>query len=272
MSEAEVINQTSTLPVTSESLKNDLLALGVQPGSVLIVHSSMSKLGWVCGGAPAVILGLETALGSQGTLVMPTHSGDLSDPEAWSNPPVPAAWWELIRQTMPAYDPDLTPTRGMGVIPETFRKQPGVLRSMHPQGSFAARGPLATIVTSDHPVDCPFGEHSPLAHLYDLDAFVLLLGVGHENNTSLHLAEDRASYSGKTFSRRGAPVMVNELRQWVWFDSFDESTDDFAAIGDDFERESSLVRRGMVGYATTLLFRQRPLVDFAVQWMNNHRK
>ena len=64
---------------------------------------------------------------------MPMHSSDLSDPADWHNPPVPDLWWEVIRDTMPAFDPDLTPTCGMGIIPDTFPKQQGVLRSFHPQ-------------------------------------------------------------------------------------------------------------------------------------------
>ena len=85
------------------SLIEDFRALGIQPGMTLLVHSALSKLGWVCGGPVAVILALEAVLGSTGTLVMPTHSSDLSDPAMWHHPPVPESWWEPIRQTMPRH-------------------------------------------------------------------------------------------------------------------------------------------------------------------------
>jgi len=140
MGERDVIERTTGPPATVNSLAEDLAALGVMPGMVLLLHASLSSLGWVCGGAVAVILAVEAVLGPQGTLVMATHSGDLSDPADWENPPVPESWCDTIRSTMPAYDPDLTPTRGMGTIPETFRKQRGVLRSGHPQVSVCGVG------------------------------------------------------------------------------------------------------------------------------------
>lgn len=119
--EKHIIKRTKT-PVTKQSIMTDLSSLGVAPGMTLLVHSSLSAFGWVCGGPVAVILALEEALGRMGTLIMPTFSTDLSDPSEWQNPPVPKAWWNIIRQTMPAYDPDLTPTRDVGVVPECFRK------------------------------------------------------------------------------------------------------------------------------------------------------
>ena len=129
------------MPATVQSIRDDLSALGITPGMVLLVHSSLSSLGWVCGGPVAVVMALEEALGPGGTLVMPTHSGDLSEPSHWKNPPVPENWWDIIRQTMPPYDASMTPTRGVGVIPECFRSQEGTLRSPHPSDSFGARGP-----------------------------------------------------------------------------------------------------------------------------------
>jgi aminoglycoside 3-N-acetyltransferase len=131
-SEAKVIENTRGLPATSRSITEDLVSLGVRPGSMLLIHSSLSALGWVCGGAPAVICALLNALGPTGTLVMPTHSTQLTDPASWTSPPVPDSWWETIREASLPYDPAITPTRGMGAIAEAFRSWPGVVRSAHP--------------------------------------------------------------------------------------------------------------------------------------------
>jgi aminoglycoside 3-N-acetyltransferase len=271
MSEADVIKKTKKGPVTVGSLREDLRVLGVETGMVLLVHSSLSSLGWVNGGPVAVIQALEEALGPEGTLVMPAHSAGLSDPKDWNNPPVPEEWKETIRQTMPAYDLDLTPCRSMGVIAETFRKQAGVLRSDHPQVSVSAWGKQAEFITREHSLDYSLGENSPLARLYDLGAWILLLGVKHDNNTSLHLAEYRAEYPGKKEIRQGAPIMVEGERKWVEFKELAECTKDFRKIGKKYREVGGRQMVGKIGGAKSTLIPQRDLVDFAAAWMGKHR-
>lgn len=261
---------TPTSFATQPSLAADFAALGVEPGMVLVVHSSMKAMGWVNGGAAAVILALEDVLGPQGTLVMPTHTADLSDPANWVNPPVPEAWWETIRATMPAYDPALTPTYYMGAIPETFRKQTGVLRSANPDASFAAWGQHAKYIIENHALFPLFGEQSPLARVYELDGWVLLLGVGHDRNTSLHVAEGRARIPHPTM-RFGSPMMIDGARQWVAFDDIDWDDTGFAQLGADFARDSGLQREGKVAQAAALLMPQRALIDYAVGWLERAR-
>ena len=269
--EADLINHSPD-PITFSSLVNDLQFLGLQKGSVVIVHSSLSKIGWVCGGPVAVILALEEVLGKEGTLVMPTHCGENSDPAQWMHPPVPESWIQTIRREMPAYDPSLTPTRGMGKIPETFRKQNGVIRSMHPQDSFAAFGKHAHFITADHLLETVFGPGSPLQKIYDLDGWILLLGVGHGNNTSLHLAEYRADFPGKKMLTNGCSMFVNGHKSWINFQGLDLVDDDFELIGNQFlEMYPNLVIVGKVGLAKAYLLKQKPLVDFAVNWMERNR-
>lgn len=258
---------------TNETLRDDLIALGVAPGMTLLVHSSMKAIGgWMAGGPVDVVLALEQTLGPEGTLVMPTHTSGLSDPAGWSMPPVRESWWEPIRRTMPAYDPDLTPTRKMGAIPECFRKQKGVVRSDHPHVSFAAWGKGAQTIAGDHAFEFGLGERSPLARVYDADGWVLLLGVGHGNNTSLHLAEIRATFPGKLERFAKAPVHVDGVREWVSFPELDYDSDDFETIGSDFERDTGLVRLGKVGNAAARLMPQRQLVDYGVRWMEQNRR
>jgi len=258
-------------PLTVSSLREQLAALGVASGMTLMVHSSLSSLGYVVGGAPAVILALEAELGQSGTLVMPTHSGDLTDPAGWSQPPVPERWHQIIRESMPVFRPDLTPTRGMGIIPETFRKQDGTLRSHHPAVSFAARGPEAQFVTAGHRRRMSQGEGSPLARLYDLGAYVLLMGVSYDRNTSFHLAEYRCRFANSKRCTRGAPTpSSHDGSQWTTYDDIYWYDADFPEIGAAFE-ETGVVRVGTIGHAVCRLFPQRVLVDYAVSWMNANR-
>jgi aminoglycoside 3-N-acetyltransferase len=256
-------------PFTADDVARDLRSLGVNAGSTIIVHSSLSSLGYVVGGARAVVIALTEVLGPQGTLVVPTHSSELSDPKNWSRPPIPEAWWPTVRAGMPAYDPLLTTTRQMGAVAEMVRHLPGSLRSSHPRMSFAALGPHADFITSGHDLEDSFGEHSPLARLYDLEAKVVLLGVGHGNNTTLHLAESRAPAMRPTVTE-GAPMMVNGQRQWVTYETIEYDVDDFEQVGAAL-KNAGLETNGLVGGAPSTIMPVKPVVDFAKVWFAQHR-
>jgi aminoglycoside 3-N-acetyltransferase len=252
------------MPHTRESLTHDLSQLGLEQGMTVIVHSSLKSFGYVTGGPIAVIQALMDVITPSGTIVMPMHTGDYSDPAKWKNPPVPKEWWPIIREHMPAFEPQLTPTEGMGIIVETFRKWPGVIRSSHPAVSFGAWGKNAEEIVSNHSLNNGLGERSPLARIYDLDGWVLLIGVGFGNNTSFHLAEYRAQ--GTKELQQGAPILEDGKREWKSYEDVDTDSSCFEELGADFQK-SKAVNTGKVGSANTRLFRQREAVDFAQQWL-----
>ncbi len=268
-SEAALIARTGE-PVTAEGLADRLRSCGLAEGQTVLVHMAMSKLGFVVGGGEAVILGLLAAVGPSGTIMMVTNSSSNIDPSEWQHPPVPEAWWQIIRDHTPGYNPLTTPSRGMGVVPELLRTWPGARRSGHPAFSLAAVGPQAEYLTEGHALEEDSGDSSPLGKLYEVDGHVLLLGVDHFNNTSLHLAEFRADYPGKRNLRTGSAMLVDGRRQWVEYETLLTDPDDFGEIGAAFDEAHSIAVRRING-ASVRFFRQRPLVDFAVAWMEQHR-
>lgn len=269
MSEAEAIKRSAERgPATVATLAEDFRALGVADGDVLIVHTSLSQLGWVAGGPISLIDALHSAVTERGTLAMPTHTAGLTDPANWCNPPIPESWWKTVRQELPAFDPARTPTREMGVVAEAFRSQPGVLRSDHPVGSFAALGPRAQQITSEHPLDDVFGERSPLGRLYGLGASILLLGVGHANNTALHLAETRRGTGRRD---QGSPILRDGRRVWATYQERVHDSDDFPGLAVAYADRGGRVRTGRVAAGVGTLVPMRDLVDFGVGWLADRR-
>lgn len=269
MSEGELIERTSH-PGTVASIGHDLRQLGVEAGDVLVVHSSLRSLGWVAGGAAAVVDALLDVVGPEGTVSMPAHSGDWSDPSGWENPPVPPQWWPDIIDGRPAFDPYATPLREMGAVAENLLMRRATLRSGHPLCSHMANGCHAEQIVAHHPLEDAFGDRSPLGRLYALDAKVLLLGVGHDRNTSLHLAESRAQWSGKAKVGHSSRVMTCDGPTVISWMGDDVDAEDFGALGRHLESVCS-VRLGSVAHAESRLARMRTLVDVAVPWFGTHR-
>lgn len=257
---------------TRDILAEAFAEAGVHAGQTLLVHSSLKAIGgWICGGAETVVNALLDVLGDEGTLMMPTHTTSNSEPSYWQYPPVPAEWWPIIREQSPAYEPATSRTWQMGLLVETFRTYPGVLRSAHPMWSFAARGKHASFLTQGHTLSAGMGEDSPLGRLYELDGSILLLGVTHSNNTSLHLAEYRAAFK-KTYEEQGCAMMVEGQRQWVTFTILAPDADDFADLGLEYEEtHPQAVQINVVGNAPTRCMKMRPIVDYAVGWLERTR-
>ena len=255
-------------------LKRDILEalsqVGLKQGQTVMVHASLSSLGFVCGGAQVVIEALLETVGEEGTILMPTQSWKNLDPASGVHWQEPESWWQLIRDNWPAYQKDITPTNTMGAVAEMFRKWPGTLRSDHPARSVAAWGKHARYLTENHDLSNIFGDGSPVGRLYDLDGWVLLIGVGYDKNTSLHLADARAEYPGKHQVTEYSAILENGQRVWKGYSTLFVDGEDFEEIGAAFE-SAYPVQKATLGNGTLRLMKQRELVDFAVNWMEANR-
>lgn len=267
--QAEIIGRT-TRPVTRPRIVCELRDLGVAIEDVLLVHTSLSNLGYVPGGAQSVVEALIESVGPKGLIVLPTFSAHLSDPRNWHHPPIPEAWHEETRASMPAYEPEKSPTTAMGVINECFRSWPGTSRSTHPHYSFTARGVDAASIIAPHDLEHAMDDLSPLGRLYEADAKVLLLGPSFANCTGFHLAECRSGKLPPLVST-GAPMIVGGMRRWISFMAPNFQGEDFEELGSDFEQAAGTVSVAKVGEGTCRLFRMRAAVDFAAHWFRMYR-
>ena len=148
---------------------------------------------------------------------------------------------------------------------------PTTLRSDHPVRSVAARGPLAEYYVADHDLEDIFGEASPIGKLYKEHGKVLLLGVGYDKNTSLHLADVRASYPNKTTETVHCAMKVNGERRWISYETLLVDGEDFVDIGNAYEAAHA-VAKTTIGNAEVRLMDQREVVDFATDWISKNRK
>ena len=217
-----------------------LRAIGVEEGGVLLVHTSFRATRPIEGGPRGLIEALRLALGPDGTLVMPSWAGDDDEP----------------------FDPALTPAAGsLGVVADTFWRLPGVQRSDHFH-ALAAVGPQAARILADPLPLPPHIPESPVGRVHDLDGQVLLIGVGHDADTTLHLAELLAGVPYRvprycTVLRDGRPVRIE-------YGENDHCCERFT-LADEWLRARGLQSEGPVGHAHARLARSRDIVRVALE-------
>jgi aminoglycoside N3'-acetyltransferase len=215
-------------------LLQQLQALGVPPGGVLLVHTALSRVG---SSPHALIEALLAALGPAGTLVMPSMADDDDVP----------------------FDRAHSSCRAVGVVADIFWRLPNVLRSDSPH-AFAAHGPLAARITEPHPVDIPHGLDSPPGRVYQLDGSVLLLGVGHDADTSVHVAENVAGVRYRL--PKHATVLEDGRPKRYEYGETDHCCERFRLLDDWLAHRQ---RRGTVGHAEARLARSRDIVAAALE-------
>jgi len=222
--------------------------LGVREGGTLLVHSSLSSLGYVPGGAETVISVLLDAIGAEGTLVMPTHT------------------WYQMNAGCRTFDARNTPSC-VGVLTEVFRRMPRVVRSLHPTHSVGALGVTAIALTRGHESALtPCGMGTPYARILEFGGQVLLLGAGLGSNTVFHTVEALAEVSYLMQSQPERFTLIDASgngRELLVTRHANGIARRFEAIGPFLEKHG-ILKRGQVGPADTILLEGRKFCEVLV--------
>lgn len=230
--------------ITKDVLVKQLQEIGVETGGVLLVHTSFSKVKPVEGGPIGLISALCSVHGTKGTLVMPSMSYDDDR----------------------VFDKTRSHCVQLGVTADAFWRLPGVLRSDN-NHAFAAVGPLAQEITSPHPIDIPHGFDSPVGRVYQLGGQVLLLGVGHDSNTTVHLCENLA---GVRYRRdKYITIFENGIPKRFEYREIDHCCQNFSFV-DEWLDKRGLQKRGRVGNADARLIRSRDIVEVVVKQLKEN--
>jgi len=232
-------------------LRRDLEALGVQSGRVLLVHSSLSSLGVVAGGAETVIGALLAVLGPEGTLVMPSHT------------------WDRPGRGDFAFDIGKTPSC-VGAISEKFRTMPGAIRSLHPTHSVVALGPKATDLIAGHEgAKTPCGSDTPYARMIEEHAQILFLGTTLDQNTMFHTLE---AYAGSLYLLRDEDEAfsitdASDRTQTMRFRRHDRGPDRrFSEITPLLE-SAGILRKGRVGASESMVVESASMTELVLRRM-----
>ncbi len=234
--------------VTRAEIVAGLREVGLQPGDLVQVHSSLSSFGYVEGGAEAVVDALLEAVGPEGTLMVPTFN-------------------HMAREAFDGSDEifDVRTTRSInGAITEAVRLRPEAHRSMHPTHPYAAIGPRAQWLTSEHLMLKTFDERSPLGKLVAAGGKIVLLGVGMNSNTAAHVAETKANVPCMGYRRNRRLVRLEDgsvIEAWgVLWRGPGKCKIEWQAIEGELRRRS-LIRDTRIGEAHVMLMLGRDMVD-----------
>ena len=264
---------TSDLPSynTRSSLRDDLTQLGLSAGDTVMVHAAMSKVGPMLNGPDALSIALLDVIGPEGTMLVYTSWDSVHDDLLGDDGRVLAQW----RDHVPGFDPQASrAVRMNGIIAEFVRTMPGARRSSNPGASVAAIGRLADWITADHPQDYGYGEGSPLAKLVEANGRILMVGAPWDTMTLIHHADHLADLPAKRVLRYEVPFAAGAETAWRFMEEFDTTEPVVEGLPENYIEQIVTAhvahgsgRAGTIGLAPSLLVDARPMVAFAIEWL-----
>jgi aminoglycoside 3-N-acetyltransferase len=246
--------------ITEQRLIADLKKIGIQQGDHVIVHSSLSKIGYVEHGAKTVVDAILNVIGSEGTLLCPCFAH--------------STFSKYYLDTNPVFDLNNSPSKA-GAISEYVRTLKGAKRSFHPTDSVCAIGPLADFYTSTHFGQLtPYNQYSPYYILTKKNGKILNVGVPLNTScTNLHTLEDAVDFKYPIYHPKIYTVkMIDaegrkcEMQTKVHDPVFSQKRkpDDLIPL---FETEGVL-KHGIIGEAHTTLIDAKALLDVMIKKYN----
>ncbi len=233
--------------VTQDDIVNGLKELGIKQGDVVFLHSSLSSLGYVDGGADTVVRAFLEVLGVDGTLSAPIFRN---------------YFWDGPDQV---WDRDNSPSL-MGRISEAIRTWEGNRRSHHAPHPIAAIGKMADDLTDRHNIT-DFSFDSPFARLIELNAWIVLLGVDFNVCTMIHLIEERAEVPYRRWVDLKGTVIdkgISTIMTYKFFARYPGVENDFIRFGKRLESEG-LINTVTIGKSTVKAIRSRDLYENAMR-------
>ena len=237
-------DQLSRPRITAAQIAEGLRRIGLRPGDLVHVHSSLSSLGYVIGGAEAVVDALLEGVAPGGTVMVPTFNHGRAE----------------------TFDVRTTPSTN-GAVTEALRLRPEAVRSVHPTHPYAAIGPLAEQLMAGHLELRTFDADSPLGRCGRLGGWVLLLGVGMNVNTAAHVGETMAEVHCLGFREFERKVrMPDGSVQTAWSTQWRDGPCriEWGPL-ERLMRERGMISDGRIGEAQTHLMKCQDIIDCAFE-------
>lgn len=235
--------------VTRRRIADDVSRLGLAEGDAVFFHSSLKSLGWVEGGAEAVVDAFLDVVGPDGLVIVPTLT-----------------FCFVGHGSGAGFDPRETPSR-VGAISDALWRRPNAHRSAHPTHGIAAIGRRAEELVGGHEKTSTFGKEGPYGRYVEWGAKILFLGVDLRPNTTLHAIEDWLDMpymqveQAKVKGADGRPRVIEVTKS-------PSGHRDFYRRNSKVERllsAAGIIRRGQVGAADTLWMPSQEMVEVVVK-------
>ncbi len=267
-----IVKNTKT-PVTKTDIVNALSELGLNKHSKIEVHASLSAFGFVVNKAYDIVDALMEVV-SEGVIIMPAHTPEMTNPRDWSNPPVPEAWFEIIEKNRKPFDPRVFQPERIGEIAKVFMNYPLVERTLHPEVSLAVYNMTNDLSWLDHSFDVRDLIH-PFYKLKIEGGQILMMGTDFFTCTSIHLSEFMCEFA--SLSSYDYKIKVNDeiIKKTIITKYFDDDDLNFKYISEKYislYKDTEYYKQVQCGLATLTLIDASKLYDIAQEFHINYKR